>query len=511
MVLTYEETLEITKLNETFKMKHENFGNTTVAQCTYFLASANDFFDAKKDKSMIRATELRGITYVNKNDGKGWKSYLFIDKFFNINQTNGSNVTSLELTINGKTEVCNINKLFINEDGKIVRALDLKENMKISEYNRVEDIAVGELYKIESLSKEVLPTIAPENSWMYEDVKDLNIERVANKDDGSAIRFLIINNELIAKTKFSFQSEQTKMAMKVVNAKPKLKAFILKTLELELAALFEIVSPDNKIVLSYNETNLKLLQLREEKTGRYLNIYDNDLVSKYNITTADEENLELLKLISSTNTKKKAEIKLGEKKFTSLNDFLNFIGEGEKEQAEMSVLDLLLLSTNYIEEKEGFVVTMDGKMAKIKHRSYMELHGLLTGGLKEHKLILQITEETIDDVIAQLPEENISEREFVNEVTEIITNHINHLTNKSNELYLDSKDMERKEIVMKYKSKFPNLFPYIMMYVNGKNIEQVEKQVSKNVQFNCRKLNMAKNYLKNLGFEKELKILEDEE
>ncbi len=43
-MLSYEDVLAITKSNEHFKLKHQNFGDTTVAQCTYFLAKAGDFF-----------------------------------------------------------------------------------------------------------------------------------------------------------------------------------------------------------------------------------------------------------------------------------------------------------------------------------------------------------------------------------------------------------------------------------------------------------------------------------
>jgi hypothetical protein len=81
-------------------MKHQRIGNSIVAQCTYFLASAGDFFDAHNDKSMIDATELRGITFIKEDGSEEWKRYLFLDKFFNINQCNGSNVTYMNLKIN---------------------------------------------------------------------------------------------------------------------------------------------------------------------------------------------------------------------------------------------------------------------------------------------------------------------------------------------------------------------------------------------------------------------------
>jgi hypothetical protein len=44
MLPTYNDVKIICANNESFKIKHQTFGNTTVAQCTYFLASTGDFF-----------------------------------------------------------------------------------------------------------------------------------------------------------------------------------------------------------------------------------------------------------------------------------------------------------------------------------------------------------------------------------------------------------------------------------------------------------------------------------
>ena len=44
MKTIYENVANICENNEFFKMKHQIFGSTTVAQCNYHLASAGDFF-----------------------------------------------------------------------------------------------------------------------------------------------------------------------------------------------------------------------------------------------------------------------------------------------------------------------------------------------------------------------------------------------------------------------------------------------------------------------------------
>ncbi len=463
MLLTYDEVKEICNVNESFKMKHQVIGNTTIAQCTYFLASAGDFFDAKKDKSMVKATELRGISFIKEGDGD-WKRYLFLDKFFNINQVNGSDATFMHLTINGETIKCNINKLYSFDGEKAYRAIDLKIGQTVGEFKR-EDSTVGKLFTIATLTKEILPTEIKENSWMYDDVKDLKIKKVANKEDGSAIRFLIINGDLVAKTKFSLEAEQTVMAMTVVNKNTRLKEFILKTLDLGLTALFEIVSPFNKIVLSYNDTSLKLLQLRVDETGEYLDIYNHELVKEFNVLVAEEE--------------------------------------------ELHTLDELLTMAETVENKEGWVITFEnGKMAKIKTHWYLSLHSILTSGLQEHKLIEKILNEEIDDLLAFIPIENTEERDFINEMTTVLVEHVNHISSHCFKTFNDNFNNDRKAFVMNHKSDI--YFHYMTKLFYENSFELLEKAIAADVIFKCRRLEMAKVYLKKLGFERELKIIEDD-
>jgi T4 RnlA family RNA ligase len=339
--------------------------------------------------------------------------------------------------------------------------------MEIAEYDREAETIKGDFTIINSLDKKVLPTERPENSWMYDDLKDLEIVRVANKEDGSAIRFLIIEGELVAKTKFSLEADQCAMAMSVVENDSNLKAFILKTLEMGLCAIFEIVSPFNKVVLSYKNTELKLLQLRDEKNeGKYLNIYKHSLVKEYGIVCAEQEPL--------------------------------------------YTLDALLELKETVEDKEGWVVTFEnGKMAKIKTSWYMTLHGILTDGLKEHKIIEKIIDETIDDVIAMIPEENVEERDFVDGITNVIIKHVNHTVSKAETLFRENWNGNKKDLALKFKSE-KELFPYIMSFASGKTVDEVEKIVMERVKFDCRRLELAKKYLRNLGFNKELDLIEDD-
>ena len=461
--LTYEDVLEICQKNESFKMKTETFGNSIVAQCTYFLASTSDFFDAHQDGSMVRATELRGIMFIKEGDGE-WERFLFVDKFFNVNQTNGTDATLMALTINGKTEECNINKLFGDAEEKIYRGLDLKVGQSVGEYDRATEV-IGELVTIDTVEKEILPTKNRDNSWMYDDVKHLEIVRIANKEDGSAVRFFMLNGELACKTKFALGSDQVGIAMKVVESDAGLKAFILKTLEDGLAALFEIVSPMNKIVLSYNTTELKLLQLRVEETGEYLNIYENDLVNEFGVVTADQE--------------------------------------------EIRSLTELFKESETIENKEGWVVTFaNGKMAKVKGDWYMRVHGLISEGLREHKLIDKILHEEIDDLLAHIPVDAHEERDFINEVTDVIVKHVNDVATEAFTFFNDNYTGDRKAFAIEFRKH--RLFRLVTVLFTENTYENIKDRVIREVLGNTNRWQAARMYLKDLGFERELQLVDSD-
>lgn len=174
----------------------------------------------------------------------------------------------------------------------------------------------------------------------------------------------------------------------------------------------------------------------------------------------------------------------------------------------MKAIDLIMLSSEYIENTEGVILTFENKMAKQKTVFYMELHGLLTDGLKEHKLIKRILEENIDDLLAFIPAENVEERDFINELTNVIIDHTNHIATECFDIFNKDFNGDRKAFAEKYKSY--KYFHYLTRLFNENTFEIIKKAVINDIIFKCRRLEMAKAYLRGLGFERELKLLEDD-
>lgn len=279
--------------------------------------------------------------------------------------------------------------------------------------------------------------------WMYEDVKDKKIVALGDKADGSLITFVQFpDGDVRAKSKMSFNSEQAKMAQKIFEEDMVLNEYIMFMIRHDLTPIFELVSPHNQIVLDYPNTELRLLQVRYNKTT------DTNTAGDYYATTS------LIKV--------KDRIKLTEQ-----------LGE------EFYNLDKLLELKKTEKGAEGYVgMFEDGQLFKIKHDWYLSLHGLVTEGTRENLLIQTILDENIDDVIAQL--EPGEKRDFIIEQTKICTNKVNHLIVQFETLrnkYFDECQSDRKTFAIAY-SKQP-IFSFVMKSITNNIPESEIEQYSK--------------------------------
>ena len=96
------------------------------------------------------------------------------------------------------------------------------------------------------------------------------IIRVMDKRDGSMITPVLINGEVVCKTKKTFTSNEAIAATEFLRKDPE-KLHWVKTMLLGgYTPTFEWTSPRFPIVLTYDKDELTLLQMRENDTGDYL-------------------------------------------------------------------------------------------------------------------------------------------------------------------------------------------------------------------------------------------------
>ena len=318
----------------------------------------------------------------------------------------------------------------------------------------------GSLYKRYILLHKFFNLNQVEES-QYSLIKDLEIKSISNKEDGSVASFIRLpNGRVIAKSKMSFDSDQAKGMMRLYNSNKELREFINFTLDNDLVAIFEYVAPDNRIVLRYNEEELILLRLRDNKTGEYLD----------------------------------------------LTNYLKEIGSIRVAPSEVLTLDKVIELANSVEDKEGWIIQFtNGLFIKVKTDWYFQLHGLLTNDIcREHIIIGYVLDDLIDDIIAQIPEDEVESHARINKIISIVKSSISEKADdilKSYDLFIEGgvgRDWEgelrlqlmRKSFALKYR-KDPN-FGYVMSLSKGADVYDLAKDW---VRDKTKKLNIARDWL----------------
>ena len=383
-ILTYEEATKIVgNSNGVFTESKHLIDGFNISIFNYRLATYENFINPINDSS-LNGLELRGLTFVFNKDGSLFKRYLLMEKFFNINENEGTQLT---------------------------------------------------------------------------DLNKLKIKSVYNKEDGSVISFVKLpNNKVVAKSKASFDSYQANKANFIYNNDDDIKSFVDDMLNIDIVPIFEYVSPFNKIVINYNNDELILLKLRNNKTGEYFNI--DNITEEWNIKVPEKFNYTL----------------------------------DELEELSKSV-----------EGKEGWVIEFEnGLKVKKKTEWYFSLHKLYTEDLnKENYLIEKIIKEEIDDVISILDNSPYHDfiREKVNKITNLISKYIDDKSNKVNELYNVYKShTDVKEFVLNYIKS--DEFSYVMNLVK---LDKLSKITGSEINDNYDNLDEYFNHLYSLKLDNQIK------
>lgn len=301
--------------------------------------------------------------------------------------------------------------------------------------------------------------------WMYDDVIDKKITRIQNKEDGSIISFVkFTNGKVRAKSKMSFESEQAVMAQEIYNTNKYIKTFVDACFVNDIVPIFELVGPENQIVLEYYETDLILLQMRKTD-GTYTSNRDMKILTRNCGVNVVED----IKIHNHTG---------------------------------LSTLETLLhLKETSQDNIEGWVVTFeDGQMAKIKTDHYLSLHGLIgPDAFRENLLVKTILDGNIDDVISALVPG--VKRDKLIELSEKVEHHFNHLVVEFKELrdlyFTDFKE-DRKAFAIAKRTE--RLFSLVMRTLHAQAYEEksIEEVIKGYIEKQCKGLNDAKKYLNSL-------------
>jgi T4 RnlA family RNA ligase len=270
---------------------------------------------------------------------------------------------------------------------------------------------------------------------LYSDLKDLKIKTIQNKEDGSIASFIKLpNGKVVGKTKMGFDNLQSEAINRIYHTNKELKKFVDWSLDNDLVAVFEYVSPQNRIVLRYRKEDLILLKLRCNKTGKYLNLVDFTMESS-NIAVAE------------------------------------FV-------IPVSLDQLVQLTKNEI-DKEGYIVQFENEhFIKVKTSWYTALHGLLTEDVyKENIIIGHILDDKIDDILGQIPQDDIDTHNRINKIITIVKQSINDKVSEMNDAYSHFVNLgiSKKDYALNYRVDNDN-FTFVMNMVKHNELRALSEK-----------------------------------
>ena len=307
---------------------------------------------------------------------------------------------------------------------------------------------------------------------LYSVVKNYKIKFVNNKEDGSIASFVKLpNGKVIGKSKMGFDNDQADGINRVYKTNKEIKSLVDWALDNNIVPVFEYVAPNNRIVLRYPSEELILLRLRDNVTGKHIDIRDHlDKVGSIRVSPFEDEIKDLDQLIELTATQV---------------------------------------------DKEGSIVTCEDEHGrdfffKIKTPWYMSLHGLLTDDLyREHIIIGYILDDKIDDILGQIPEDEKEAHIRINKIIDIVKKSISDKVSEIEKDYRQyvSMNISKKDYAINYRKNNPN-FGFVMNMVKADDLKKMSKEEILDIYDNmedyekslqrCEPYEMAKMWLRDL-------------
>jgi len=277
-----------------------------------------------------------------------------------------------------------------------------------------------------------------------------NVVRVMDKRDGSMIHPVKMSDGSIRlKSKKSFDSDVAKAATSWVirefEAGRKGVNDILSKLVLDIdcTPIFEWTAPDARIVLPYEQPELRLLHIRDNEDGNYWSLSALvRIAEEYNIKMVDE-----------------------------VDEFWwKMGGEGLPATREFNI-DKMLEAAKTREGIEGWVIQFsNGEMVKLKTDWYMKRHKAMTF-LRERDIADLVLTEGIDDLKALLIGDGVNIQQILDIEARVIEDIRNIERNTKAVCTQHDFMLDRKTFVQKFREKAGPYFGLLMNLYSGKTAD----------------------------------------
>lgn len=253
-----------------------------------------------------------------------------------------------------------------------------------------------------------------------------HIVTVTTKMDGSLGILYRHRGKYRISTRGSFNSEQALWATDLINRLWGSQW----TFPEELTLLFEIIYPENRIVVDYQGyNNLVLLAARNRFTGEYLSYYPELVQLEF------DYGFDLVTAV----------------KFHSITDIIEAQGQIDSSQ-------------------EGWVVEMsDGSRWKFKGDDYVHLHKLISG-LSYKRAVEAVRYRKVDALLEIVPDEFLDEfKEWVLEITNLVA----YIEMNVKQRFEMAPKESRKEFALWVNKHYPQSAPYLFRQYDGKDYKDL--------------------------------------
>jgi T4 RnlA family RNA ligase len=307
---------------------------------------------------------------------------------------------------------------------------------------------------------------------LYSVVKNYKIKFINNKEDGSIASFVKLpNGKIVGKSKMGFDNDQADGINRIYKTNKEVKSLVDWALNNNIVPVFEFVAPNNRIVLRYPSEELILLRLRDNVTGKHIDIRDHlDKVGSIRVAPFEDDVRDLDHLVELTATQV---------------------------------------------DKEGSIVTCEDEHGrdfffKIKTPWYCSRHGLLTEDLyREHIIIGYILDDKIDDILGQVPEDEKEAHIRINKIIDIVKKSISDKASEIEKAYEQfvKSGISKKDYAINQRKNNPN-FGFVMNMVKADDLKKMSNEEILDIYDNmgeyekalqrCEPYEMAKMWLRDL-------------
>ena len=274
-----------------------------------------------------------------------------------------------------------------------------------------------------------------------------NVDYIATKEDGSLITsYLDYGMNVRYKSKISLTSTMAEEAyrlaqiMKDEETDETLHEVVRRLENRNYTVIMEYVSPNNRIVLPYDECSLVVLGVRSRDDFSFM--------------------------------------AFSEMREAGLGPFL--VHNHLPHILEYSSVESFVNSVHEMKGIEGYVIRLkDGKMVKIKTDEYVSLHHAKDSVTAPKRLMQVVLEEASDDLRQMFEDDPQALREIDN-MEHFVTRLVNHLVKGAESFYEAHRSLERKDFAIKGQKELDrDQFSIVMGMYSGKEIDY-KKYVMKN-------------------------------